>query len=193
MQLEKAEQFIIDFLKNNLSASLHYHDLSHTLGVRESAMLLAKAEGISSPEELVILQTAALYHDCGFANVYDDHEEEGCRLTREILPQFGYNDQQIDIICHLIMKTKLPQEPETHLEQILCDADLDHLGRADFDYISKKLHEEWIAIGRHLTEKEWNEIQVKFLSNHEYWTASARKRSDDLKQKHLQSLLDLVR
>ena len=90
------------------------------------------------------------------------------------------------------MKTKLPQNPVTHLEEILCDADLDHLGREDFDDIGKKLYEEWLATGKHISEKEWNDIQIKFLSTHSYWTASARAKRDQLKLIHLQHLNQLV-
>lgn len=192
MQLKNAEEFIVAFLQNGLSPALHYHDLSHTLGVRNSCLLLAKEEKITDKEDLTLLETAALYHDCGFVNVYDHHEEEGTILARKFLPGFGYNDTQIDVICNMIMKTKLPQEPVTHLEKILCDADLDHLGREDFDSIGKKLYDEWIATGRHISEKEWNDIQIKFLSSHIYWTESARLKRDQLKSVHLQHLNQLV-
>ena len=192
MQLKNAEEFIVTFLQNGLSPLLHYHDLAHTVGVRHSCLSLAREEGIINEDDLVLLQTAALYHDCGFVNVYDHHEEEGCRLAAEILPRFEYNEAQIQVICNMIMKTKLPQNPVTHLEEILCDADLDHLGREDFDDIGKKLYEEWLATGKHISEKEWNDIQIKFLSTHSYWTASARAKRDQLKLIHLQHLNQLV-
>ena len=43
-----------------------------------------------------------------------------------------------DLFSQLILATKVPQKPKNKLEKIICDADLDYLGREDFDNISDK-------------------------------------------------------
>lgn len=191
MQLNKAEQYILEVLQKQLPNTLHYHKLSHTLDVVRASTEIAKEENITNPYELILLKTAALYHDCGFINVYENHEEEGCRIASEILPGFSYSEQEINIICKMIMKTKIPQKPETHLEQILCDADLDHLGKDDFDIIGKQLLAERREYGFAGDEFAWNEIQISFLESHVFWTESSKRNGNKKQSEHLQRLKNL--
>jgi uncharacterized protein len=191
MNFPGAEKYIIEKLREGLPGYLKYHDLNHTLGVLDAATAIATEEQITSVDEMLLLKTAALYHDCGFLNVYDHHEEAGARIASEVLPSFGYSANQINMITRMIIATMLPQQPTTHLERILCDADLDHLGREDFYTIGHGLYEEWIAIGRIHTEEEWNNIQINFLEKHTYWTKTSQMRRGPLKDRHLQQLRSL--
>ncbi len=193
MEINKAEKFILDLLQSKLPENLHYHKVSHTLDVVNSSTEIAIEENIVDPTDLILLRTAALYHDCGFINVYEDHEEEGCRITREILPMFSYNADQIEIICEMIMKTKIPQRPATHLEKILCDADLDHLGKEDFEIIGRQLISERRAHGFQGDENAWNEIQISFLESHTFWTESSRRKGNQKKSEHLMRLKNLYK
>ena len=132
MQTQLACQYIMDQLTRHLSAKLTYHSVQHTHDVAQQAVRIARAEGITDQESLDLLQTAAYYHDAGFLNAYNEHEEESCRIAVEVLPAFGYAPAQIGQICQLIRATRIPQAPTTLLEAILCDADLDYLGRDDY-------------------------------------------------------------
>ena len=156
MQFSLAEDFVRGYLKSGLSSSYYYHDYHHTFDVLNSCVKLAEAEKISGNGELKLLKTAALYHDCGFVNTDAGHEEESCRLAKETLPGFGYSADDIETICRIIMKTKVPQKPETHLQKILCDADLDYLGRDDYEQIADKLFREWYEKGKISSEEEWH-------------------------------------
>src|ERR1041385_2975288 len=176
MQIEKAEEFVAEFLQSGLSPLLMYHNYSHTHDVMLAAMTIAKEEGVVSENDLALLRTAALFHDCGYVSGYENHEAEGCLLVQKFLPGFGYSGQQINTICSLIMKTKLPSKPETILEKILCDADLDYLGRDDFAVLGAKLYLELHNLKKVKDEKEWDEMQVKFLESHHYWTKSANEK-----------------
>lgn len=192
MDFQSAERYITSLLREHLPPILTYHNYGHTQAVLQSVTDFAKAENVSDPEELTLLRTAALYHDSGFLNVYDLHEAEGCRIARKVLPGFGYTERQIEIICDMIMKTMLPQAPVTLLECILCDADLDHLGREDFYTIGKGLHDEWMNIGRIHTEEEWNRVQIAFLEKHHYWTKTAQRLRGPVKERHLEELRQLI-
>ena len=193
MEIEMAEQFVLAQLESQLDRTLFYHGVHHTLDVVNASAEIAALEGIKDEEALLLLRTAALYHDSGFITNYQGHEEAGCALAREVLPGFGYNSEQIETICGMILATKIPQSPKNALEMILCDADLDYLGRDDFESIAATLFEELMV--RDMVEDipAWDAVQVKFLEAHSYWTASEQKRRDAAKQRHLQHLKNTAR
>ena len=187
-----AEDFIVIELRRGLSPTLYYHGLHHTLDVAAVAMSLAAAEGVTDAESLVLLRTAALYHDAGFLHTYQGHEAAGCELARATLPSFGYPAAQVEQVCAMIMATRYPQEPHGHLDQILCDADLDYLGRPDFEPISTSLYRELTARQLITSEHAWFQLQASFLSHHCYWTATALARRAAPKQARLDHILTLL-
>lgn len=192
MYPEKAEKIVTELLSARLSPDLFYHNLYHTKSVVAAALEIASDEGINNGDELYLLATAAWFHDAGYINVYEKHEEESCRLAMEYLPNAGYTQEQIHAVCTLIMKTHVPQLPETLLEKILCDADLDYLGRNEFTHLGAELMREWQVRGKVSDESEFNKMQIKFLENHQYWTNTARKKREPVKAKHLQRLREMV-
>ncbi|MCF0055614.1 HD domain-containing protein [Dyadobacter sp. CY356] len=193
MDIAGSEKYILDLLGRELSDTLYYHGLHHTLDVENAALILAKEEAVDDAESLALLKTAALFHDSGFINTYKDHEEEGCTIVRSSLPLFQYTNEQIEIICGMIMATKIPQSPKTHLEKIICDADLDYLGRDDFELIAATLFKELFLRNLVADENTWNNIQVKFIGMHRYHTESAVKKRECKKQKHLHNLQLLIK
>ena len=154
--------------------------------------ITAKEEGITNADDITILQTAALFHDCGFVNVYKNHEEEGCRIAKEVLPDFDYTHEQIETICSIIMKTKFGSHPETLLEKIICDADLDYLGSDEYGIIADRLFKELTELKKIQNEHEWNRLQVQFLQSHRYWTKSAQEKRNKKKMEHLLRLKEVV-
>lgn len=184
MQFESAEQFILEKLGNELPASLSYHSVAHVKDVFGAAEMIGREEHISE-QEMKLLLTAALFHDSGFLRGPKEHEEESCRITRQFLPDFNYNQNEIDQICGMIMATQIPQSPQNHLEQILADADLDYLGRDDFFEIGEKLFNELSIFGFLKSEQEWNRLQVRFLESHHYFTQTAIRLRQVKKEIHL--------
>jgi len=174
-----------------LSELLYYHGVHHTLDVLQRATELCEIEKIPS-HETTLLKTAALYHDCGFMYSNVDHEQLGCNIVVEMLPQFQYEDREIDLICRMIMATKVPQSPQTELEAILCDADLDYLGRNDFKAIGDTLFQELKAHQTLESREEWNRMQVSFLESHSYFTKTNQQLRQALKQQHLDQLKMIV-
>ena len=173
MDYEKAKAFVFAKLTADLLPDLTYHGIHHTQDVLTAAIMLAKAEQLPA-HETHLLKTAALYHDIGFTVQYRNHEDVGCEIARGSLVHFGYSPVDIEIICGMIMATKIPQSPKTPLEEILCDADLDYLGRKDFYPISNTLFQEFIHYGFVKDEKEWDKLQVKFFQSHHYFTKTAQ-------------------
>ena len=191
MQFEGVRKFIIKKLKSELPTHLFYHSVGHINDVYTAADMLAEGEGIRGIQRKLLL-TAVLFHDSGFTVQQKDHEEISCQLARKYLPDFKYTDDQIDTICGMIMATKVPQRPKNHLEQIICDADLDYLGRDDFYDIGNKLYTELSLYGMIQSEYEWNNLQVRFLENHKYFTDTAKRLRQSKKDAHLQSIKDWV-
>jgi exopolyphosphatase/pppGpp-phosphohydrolase len=175
-----------------LSKELTYHNADHARDVLDQAIRIAHEEGISNKEDLLLLKIAALYHDTGFIKSYSGHEEVSCDLAREELPVFGINDRQLDHICKLIMVTKMPRYPENKLEEIICDADLDYLGRTDFFKISNLLFLELKHRGLVHNEYNWNKKQVHFLKVHQYFTPANRAARQQLKLKHLSMIEQML-
>lgn len=188
---QSAENYIMEILKQKLPDSLRYHSYFHVMDVLSAAIIIAEDEKVNG-DDLKLLRIAVLFHDSGFMNTTQNHEAEGCRIVSEVLPQFCFSAIQIEQICGMIMATKIPQSPKTQLEKIICDADLDYLGRDDFYAIGLKLFEEMKIYHRIKDEKHWNIIQMNFLKSHIYHTKWAHKFRDLRKQEHLNEIIKLV-
>ncbi len=175
MNYKSVEKFILSKLEYELDPRLTYHSVDHTVDVLESAIRLSKLEGLTA-NEIIILKTACLFHDTGMLVTYRGHEEASVQICLQTLPSYNYNEDQIEIICRMIQTTILPQCASQNLDKILCDADLDYLGRPDFFMIAHRLKYEWDVLKIHPTTlMEWYKIQKDFLSAHRYFTKSAIK------------------
>lgn len=188
----EVEAYIEDKLKRELPPDLYYHGLHHTQDVLRGAQEIGKEEGISE-DEMLLLKVAVLYHDAGFTNVYKNHEEEGCEMVRADLPQFGFTAEDIEKICGMIMATKIPQNPNTQLERIIADADLEYLGTDRFDQIGQTLYNEMRVYVNLESERQWNTIQMNFLKNHHYHTEFCRKNREPKKQENLKKVMALLK
>lgn len=165
---------ILNRLKSLLPSDLHYHDIPHTLNVEKAIIRYAKLEGVST-QDILILRTAALFHDAGFIMEYHNNEDFSIKIMESTLPIFGYSNEQIEIIRDIINSTKHKIEPTTLLQKIMCDADFDYLGRPDYQVIVKKLRLEMACYGIEFTEVEWLEYQLNFLEEkHQYYTETAK-------------------
>jgi uncharacterized protein len=129
--------------------------------------------------------TAALFHDSGFIETRDGHEAESCIIARQHLPSYGYQPVEIELICDMIMATRIPQSPQTYLEEILCDADLDYLGRDDFFSLSKRLFNELSFEGLVKDENEWDRQQTDFMEGHHYHTSNSVKLRQSKKEEYI--------
>jgi len=191
MDFAAAKEYILTKLARELPADLTYHSLNHTLDVHTSVEEIGQRERVGTTD-LLLLKTAALYHDAGFTRTYSEHEAAGCEIAREILPGFGYTSGSIEVICGMIMATKIPQSPQTHLEEILCDADLYYLGRDDFFPVGNSLYREFLSYGVVQNETEWNKLQIGFLESHQYFTSTAKAMRASRKASHLAQVRELV-
>jgi class 3 adenylate cyclase/HD superfamily phosphodiesterase len=164
---------IIDYLEENLPSDLKYHDIKHTIDVSIGVEIIGATEGLSE-EELLILKTAALFHDSGLIYSLKNHEERSVEIANLFLPHNGYNKKQIELISQLILSTKNPFESQTILEKILCDADYEYIGRYDLIEI---LRNKYYDINREFHDLQYKDFlleQKYIIENYDFYTQSAK-------------------
>ncbi len=192
MYFDEVKELVLKKLKKELKPNLYYHNFQHTLDVCESVDRLAEMENIRG-EEFVLLQTAALFHDTGFIWRYENNEELACNYAREILVDFNYSPAQTEHICNMIMSTQVPQQPEDIMGMILCDADLDYIGRGDFFITALRLHREWSENSNvKITFKDWYLKQQSFIIQHDFFTQAARELRNEKKAHNLAQVRELL-
>ncbi len=191
IRFEDLNDYVLDRLERELPKHLYYHDLKHTIDVTIGVEIIGSGEGVSE-EEMLLLKTAGLFHDFGQVKQSKGHEAISCEIAREILPKYNYSPEQIDTITGIIMATELPPQPKTLLQKIICDADLDYLGRRDFVPVSDTLHRELKVQGIIGSLNSWNKLQVKFLSSHQFFTETARSMRRVNKVHQIERLKSLI-
>ncbi len=191
VQFTELQEFILEKLERELPPHLYYHNVKHTVDVVTEVELIGWTEDCSD-EEILLLKTAGLFHDAGHTVTYDGHEQAGTELARTLLPGYGYSQAQIDRISDIIMATKMPPQPKDLLQEIICDADLDYLGRSDMIPVSNTLYKELKELNKIGTLNDWNKLQVKFISVHQYFTKTARSLREVNKQIQIDRIKSLI-
>ena len=103
------------------------------------------------------------------------------------------NQEQIKSVKSLILVTKAIAIPNNNLESIIRDSDLEYLGSNNFEIISEKLKEEWIACNVVSSEEEFYKLQLDFLINHQFHTEYMRKKGKELKNKNIRYAHQMVK
>lgn len=188
MDHQRLHSFVINYIEKNTAIEMCYHKSWHTLDVIQAVEEICLAENINESES-DLLKTAALLHDVGYVKTHVNHEHWSCEFAREHLPHYGYNKEDIERICSLIMATKLPQKPTDHLSEILCDADLYYLGDANYEFKANLLFEEMRNLKLVNDKEEWHNTQINFLSSHHYFTKTAVERKAHNKNLILKKLI----
>jgi len=187
----KLRRTILDILNTKLSKDLHYHGVHHTLDALKNCKVYLKHNSINA-HDAKLLRLGVLFHDIGFTETTQEHEQMGSEIAKKMLKNYEFSNKDIDVIAGLILTTKIPQQPKTLLEKIICDVDLDYLGRSDFYEISDQLFRELKALSVIKSIDEWNKIQIKFLEAHSYHTDFAIKNRQPQKELRIKELKKLV-
>lgn len=195
-RLSGLEEHVRRRLTAELPPTLAYHGPHHTLDdVLPAVDRLCTGEGVG-PAERDLVMAAALFHDIGFVESYNGNEAIGARIAAETLPGFGFSSSEIERILDIILSTEMReidgvfcQDPgDDLLKKIMCDADLDNLGREDFFKVSDNLREELRHQGTNFTEMEWLARQVLFVSQQSWFTATQRADREEIKARNLARL-----
>jgi predicted metal-dependent HD superfamily phosphohydrolase len=179
-----------------LPPDLLYHGPHHTLlDVFPAVDRLCEGEAVAPGDRDMVL-AAGLFHDIGFLETYDGNEPVGARIAGETLPGFGFPPPEVSRVRTLILSTAMKevdgvwrQVPgDDPLARILCDADLDNLGRDDFFGVSATLRRELSNQGRDFTELQWLARQILFVSQQEWFTDTQRRARQAGKEANLAEL-----
>lgn len=181
-----------ELFRDELPAGIKYHNADHTLhptkGVVAVANNLAKLEKVSERDRELII-AAAYFHDTGYIREYEKNEPIAARMAGRILKLIGYKPDEIKRIQKMILATDPDVEPKTHVEKILCDADLDNLGREDFFKLDEKLREGRGMRGIDVSDDvTWYRNTLQFLEKHQYYTQSQNRLREKGKQKNTREL-----
>ncbi|UCH65741.1 MAG: hypothetical protein JSW63_00990, partial [Ignavibacterium sp.] len=133
----------------------------------------AQAEGVNS-ENLEMIIVAAWFHDLGYVKCCNGHEDLSIEYARNFLKEKNYPEENINKITSLINATRMPQNPRNKLEEILCDADLCHLGTKNTEQKADLFRLEMEKRGEKVvTDEEWLKISVDFMNQHRFFTSYA--------------------
>ncbi|HLC77655.1 MAG TPA: hypothetical protein VJH92_00860 [Candidatus Nanoarchaeia archaeon] len=184
MDAENGKRILIvrDYVMKNMK-DLPYHNFKHAEDVARVSRELAIKEGINS-EGIFLLETAGYIHDIISEVGRKDNEERSIERGEYFLPTMGYTPSQVYRVKSLVMATKLPTNPKNLLERIICDADLDNLGREDFFEKNEALRQEFGITDK----KSWYQDSVNFLEGHNYYTRAARRYRGQMKSYNLAQL-----
>ena len=187
--LSAAQDFVSDLFINKVNKTIHFHTLQHTQEVVAGSETMADYYHLED-EDRFALTLAAWFHDTGYSGGHAaGHENLSIELAVKFLNEHKVHQTIIDKVIGCINATRLPQNPNSLIEQIICDADLFHLGTGDFREKNKLLREELNDFGNlDLSKKEWRKKNIEFLSKHHYFTSYAKENLDPLKQVYLQEL-----
>jgi predicted metal-dependent HD superfamily phosphohydrolase len=187
MSFDQLREMVLEKLQG-LDARLTYHSVGHTIDVLTQVERIAKEEELNDDRDIYLLKIAALYHDTGFLHTYSHHEEKSCEIFLNDSRYFDLTPEEVQKIVELIMVTKIPQNPQNLMEKIICDADLDYLGRKDFPTIGDSLRREFLEFGIVTSNEEWEKLQLKFLNQHQYHTNASLRQREPFKREHLRAL-----
>ncbi len=182
------QAYVTRLLTEKIPPHYYYHNVDHTLYVTKQAEAIARAENCTE-KEISLLKTAALWHDSGFIETYSQHEQAGCVLARKYLGEYNYPPSEIDMICGIIMATKMPQSPTNKLEEIMADADLEYLGTATVAQQAANLFKELQWLNPSFTKAQWQNTQISFLERHQYFTRFCKINREPVKQAYLRRLI----
>lgn len=186
--LRETEQYISEYFTKHISPEYVFHDFEHTVQTVAAARTIG--EGFELDEhEMLLLVLATWFHDTGYSEGPKNHEERSCSNADHFL-RGKIPDNDLQTVQSLIRATKVPQNPQTLVEQIICDADLSHLGMETYWDRTGKLRQEFILARKTImSEQDWVDFELNFMLNHNYHTAVANELFNKRKAKHIQQLI----
>ena len=186
--VKKYRSIAEDILTRESSTQLVYHTVEHTRSVVHAFLEIGAATNLSL-RELELGAIAAWFHDTGYTRQRQFHEQESRAIFTQHVDKKDFAADEIEIIHNLILSTRLPQEPATTVEKVLCDADLHHVGTDLFFELSDLLKEEYENYAARKIDKErWYIDTYYFLRDHRFFTQYARERFGPGKEENMQAL-----
>ncbi len=191
--LSSASQFVEDLFKDKLPSWVVYHNFNHTAEIVEAVKEIGEGSKLSKTEmEITLL--AAWFHDTGYIGGADGHEARSAEIASAFLRERGYPADRIERVAGCIKATMVPQTPKNLLEEVLCDADMVHLGKKKFFEKGDLMRLEFERrMDKSFTDLEWLNSNIEFLARHKYHTKYAREAFSKRSEKNMIRLQERVR
>lgn len=174
--IQKADNYVFALFKEKLSKKYVYHNYKHTSEVVNESNKLADNYQLPAPEKEVLL-LAAWFHDTGYIDTYQGHEERSVEIATGFLQQEKYLPKQIQLVAGCIMATKAGQNAANLLEEILADADISNIGKDSFFANAELLRVEWeLFLNQFYTDTKWARYQLEFLQSARFRTEAAQRK-----------------
>lgn len=188
--LDATRTYVTDLFQHKMDKRLVFHNLEHTEDVVEACMQMAAHYQLND-EDRFVLMVAAWFHDTGYLiGRAEGHEEASVQIATAFLQQQELDEPLLQRVVSAIQATKMPQQPVTQVEQILCDADLMHLATQDFRPRNELLKmERENLLQQKISGKEWRNSNVRFFENHRYFTDFGQRELEHRKAANLQELI----
>lgn len=189
--VKAAEVYAKAYMDQHLDRRFLFHDVSHTVCVVEGVKTLCDAAGTSKHEKKALV-VAAWFHDLGYTDRINQHEDIGALLAEKFLHEYNVDEKDIEAVKKYIVATHYPQKPQSLEEMILCDADMMHLADKNYMERSDVLRKEWASTRNDIyTDEDWLELNIKFLSDHCYHTEYCKDKTEAGKRKNIKKLMAL--
>lgn len=188
-RLDKVKQHVHHFFGTKALAQLSYHNLIHTEAVVANAVKIANHYRLEDRETFIVV-TSAWFHDTGYSTGEAvGHERRGAEIAAEFLRSEGVDESVIEEVQGCILATVWPQKPTNFLQEVVCDADLFHLGTPEFSDWNKLVRKEAEQrLGKKIDKAEWRKSTIRLLESHTYQTDYCRDLLDKQKRKNLEKL-----
>ncbi|HED31335.1 MAG TPA: HD domain-containing protein [Prosthecochloris aestuarii] len=191
--LEKAASYVFFLFRQNPGESGYFHNYNHTTETVRAARLIAEGMLLTDEQTETVL-LACWFHDIGFLQSPDNHEEASITIAEQFLREHNVDDRKIADVTRCILATKMPHQPQGLLEEIVCDADLSHLGSEEYARKNELLRIEFEEKqNRKFSDIEWIEFNTDFFRTHHYFTPYAAEHFKTGKEKNLITLYEQLR
>lgn len=188
--LDQLRTHVANLFQSHQDDRFTYHNLDHTEQVVENAVRIANHYQLSD-QDFFIVVGASWFHDLGYLFDCTQHEAKGTGMASDFFKEKNVDQVVIDQISGCIMATKMPQSPEGLLQQIVCDADLFHLGSEKFKERNKLMRKEAEAcVGHKIDKTDWRRKTIALFKMHHYHTDYCQQLLNAKKAENLAEMED---
>lgn len=186
--ISEAEKLVADLLVSETPEGNTYHTLSHTQDVVKNALFIGSKENLPK-DKMNILRVAAWFHDVGYIKTYKGHEAASAEMADKFLERQGVDENSRASVAESILATAFPQNPESWIAKVLCDADFMHLGQENYFEQAEKLRQEQKNAGiRKMKKTEFDQESVKLFEEHSWHTTFCKNNLDESKRRNFKIL-----